>query len=232
MTNLAIVTKSEIASFRAAGVAIAAGEGKLEAAMVAMRDESGKYSRVTEEIYNMLRDDAQLAYIAKRLGLCGNVASDAAIEKARAWDAENVKGDNAELRATYRGAFRVNWFRACGKTGFPVYGKNAGNTNKTGKGKNAAGAPATGKGKGKGAATPQNAPVAPVMVAPAKVTAKDIATASKAIGGLGDLDRAFRRAAALLDAVAKKNAKLEGSQPYVELAARLYSELAKLPIVE
>lgn len=225
MTNLAILSETEIASLESAAFDLGKNEGKLETILAGFADTDGKFSRINKANYELVRERCILAYVAGKLGIGTRKVTEATRVKVK----EAVKlPENKKLY----GAFRVAFHRACERVGFPVHGKNAGNTNKTGKGKNAAGAPATGKGKGKGAATPQNAPVAPVMVAPAKVTARDIATASKAIGGLGDLDRAFRRAAALLDAVAKKNAKLEGSQPYVELAARLYSELAKLPVVE
>lgn len=224
MTNLAILSETEIASLESAAFDLGKNEGKLETILAGFADADGKFSRINKANYELVRERCILAYVAGKLGIGTRKVTEATRVKVK----EAVKlPENKKLY----GAFRVAFHRACERVGFPVHGKNAGNTNKTGKGKNAAGAPATGKGKDTPAA-PQNAPVAPVMVAPAKVTARDIATASKAIGGLGDLDRAFRRAAALLDAVAKKNAKLEGSAPYVELAARLYSELAKLPVVE
>lgn len=224
MTNLAILSETEIASLESAAFDLGKNEGKLETILAGFADADGKFSRINKANYELVRERCILAYVAGKLGIGTRKVTEATRVKVK----EAVKlPENKKLY----GAFRVAFHRACERVGFPVHGKNAGNTNKTGKGKNAAGAPATGKGKDMPAA-PQNAPVAPAVVAPAKVTAKDIAAASKAIGGLGDLDRAFRRAAALLDAVAKKNAKLEGSQPYIELAARLYSELAKLPVIE
>lgn len=220
MTELAIITKAERDVFRAAGIAVAGAEGRMEDAMLSLRDPDGKYSRVTEPNYNLLRNDCKFAYYARKMEYCKNTASDSVLEKVKLWEADAL----AEVKGPLYAAFRKAWSRAAERTGFPVYGKNAGNSN----------------AKGDTKAPGEKAKPADKKVEPANKTeeAKEaknaaVTTAAKLAKNVSDvaaLDHLFRQTATTLRDVAIKKAKLTGVAQYAALAEEFYNKVMALEV--
>lgn len=210
MTELAIISASEIATIRSAAWQAGAAGAKLENALLSLRDENGKYSRVSEANYKMLRNEAMCAFIAGEHGIGTAKVSEASIAKAR----ELLKSDkNAD------DTFRQRWSRACKRVDFPVFGKNAGNANAAGNVKNAG-------DKAKAKATP--APAAPENAKNAVATTA--ATVAKNTKSAKDLDGIFRTTAATLRNVCIKRAKMTGIAQYAALAEEFYNKVMALEV--
>lgn len=210
MTELAIISASEIATIRSAAWQAGAAGAKLENALLSLRDENGKYSRVSEANYKMLRDEAMLAFIAGEHGIGSSKVGEASIAKAR----ELLKADkNAD------DAFRQRWSRACKRVNFPVFGKNAGNANASGNTK-AAGEkakPDAGKDAEKAAAEKNAVATTAAKIASNTKTAKD-------------LDSLFRQTANTLRNVCIKRGKMSGIAQYAALAEEFYSKVMALEV--
>lgn len=210
MTELAIISASEIATIRSAAWQAGAAGAKLENALLSLRDENGKYSRVSEANYKMLRDEAMLAFIAGEHGIGSSKVGEASIAKAR----ELLKSDKSA-----DDTFRQRWSRACKRVNFPVFGKNAGNNNAKGNTK------AVGE---KAKATP--APAADKAAAEKNAVNTTVATVAKNTKSVKDLDGIFRTTAATLRNVCIKRAKMTGIAQYAALAEEFYNRVMALEV--
>ena len=210
MTELAIISSSEISTIRSAAWQAGAAGAKLETALLSLRDEDGKYSRVNEANYKMLRDEAMLAFIAGEHGIGSAKVSEASITKAR----ELLKSDKSA-----DDTFRQRWSRACKRVNFPVFGKNAGNANASGNVKNAGD-----KAKGK------PAPAAPDPVEAKNAAVTTAAKLAKNVSDVAALDHLFRQTATTLRGVAIKKAKLTGVAQYAALAEEFYTKVMALKV--